>query len=74
MHGNVWEWVEDNWHDDYKGAPGGGSVWSGGDATFRVLRGGSWYKVALDLRSASRFRDVPDLRSIDVGFRVARSL
>ena len=74
MHGNVWEWVEDNWHDDYKGAPSHGGAWRGGDATMRVLRGGSWYKVGLDLRSASRFRDLPDYRSADVGFRVARGL
>ena len=40
MHGNVWEWVEDNWHPDYQGAPIDGSVWLGGDA-YRVMRGGS---------------------------------
>jgi formylglycine-generating enzyme required for sulfatase activity len=74
MHGNVWEWVEDNWHDDYNGAASDGAAWGGGDASFRVLRGGSWYKVALDVRSATRFRDLPDFRSADVGFRVARAL
>jgi formylglycine-generating enzyme required for sulfatase activity len=42
MHGNVWEWCEDNWHADYNGAPEDGSVWPGGDASLRVLRGGSW--------------------------------
>ena len=42
LHGNVWEWVEDNWHPNYQGAPIDGSVWPGGDVSLRVLRGGSW--------------------------------
>src|SRR5262249_449287 len=42
MHGNVWEWVEDNWHPHYQGAPTDGSVWQGGDSSLRVQRGGSW--------------------------------
>ena len=43
MHGNVWEWVEDCWHDSYSGAPSDGSAWTtGGDCSKRVLRGGSW--------------------------------
>jgi formylglycine-generating enzyme required for sulfatase activity len=75
MHGNVWEWCEDNWHEDYSGdPPADGSVWSGGDASFRVLRGGSWDDIPLILRSADRFRDVPGLRNVNVGFRVARTL
>ena len=45
MHGNVWEWVEDPWHDNYRGTPPtDGSTWrEGGDASRRVVRGGSWY-------------------------------
>jgi formylglycine-generating enzyme required for sulfatase activity len=43
MHGNVWECVQDVWHDSYAGAPSDGSAWmSGGDQSRRVLRGGSW--------------------------------
>ncbi len=45
VHGNVWEWVEDCWHDSYAGAPRDGSAWlgnNGGDCSRRVLRGGSW--------------------------------
>jgi formylglycine-generating enzyme required for sulfatase activity len=43
MHGNVWEWVEDSWHENYDGAPTDGSAWLlGGDPNYRVARGGSW--------------------------------
>ena len=43
MHGNVWEWVEDSWHENYDGAPADGSAWlRGGDTSYRVVRGGSW--------------------------------
>ena len=41
--GNVWEWVEDCYHDSYKGAPTDGSAWTTGDCSARVLRGGSWF-------------------------------
>lgn len=74
MHGSVWEWVEDAWHDDYAGAPADGSVWGGGDMSQRVLRGGGWYSFMMDLRSASRKGDQLDHRSAEVGFRVARDL
>jgi formylglycine-generating enzyme required for sulfatase activity len=76
VHGNVWEWCEDTWHDIYyEDAPTDGSVWvSKGSQSGRVLRGGSWYYVPQFLRSASRKRDRPDFRDGDIGFRVARSL
>jgi formylglycine-generating enzyme required for sulfatase activity len=75
MHGNVWEWCEDNWHKDYTGnPPPDGSVWRGGDDTLRVLRGGSWFNVLQYLHSAFRSGYAPDNRSNDVGFRVARTL
>ena len=54
MHGNVWEWVADTWHNNYGGAPTDGSVWDSGDSDWRVLRGGSWYNNAKDLRCAVR--------------------
>lgn len=75
MHGNVWEWCQDVYHENYNGAPTDGSTWlSGGDSNKRVFRGGSWFNVvALILRSALRNRAVPDFRSHDLGFRVAAS-
>jgi Sulfatase-modifying factor enzyme 1 len=74
MHGNVWEWVEDPYHDTYAGAPVDGSVWSSGRSYSRVLRGGSWYALADALRSANRSFGSPDYRNNAVGFRVARTL
>ena len=44
MHGNVWEWVEDCWHENYAGAPSDGTAWTSvGNCSERVLRGGSWF-------------------------------
>jgi formylglycine-generating enzyme required for sulfatase activity len=74
VHGNVWEWVEDCYHDSYKGAPADGSAVTTGSCGHRVLRGGSWDYYPSSLRSAYRGRNAPDLRSSSLGFRVARSL
>jgi formylglycine-generating enzyme required for sulfatase activity len=76
MHGNVWEWCEDVWHDDYEGAPDDGSPWlQGGDQSLRVLRGGAWYHgYPVDLRSADRDWLEPTNRNYIIGFRVARTL
>lgn len=75
MHGNVWEWCEDAWHPNYAGAPGDGTVWTGGDASMRVLRGGAWSSPsATSLRSAVRFKQLPTIRSNSIGFRVVRAM
>ena len=74
MHGNVWEWVEDCWNGSYEGAPSDGSAWQTGDCSARVLRGGSWFVIPSNLRSASRFGDSTGDRSLSRGFRVARTL
>jgi formylglycine-generating enzyme required for sulfatase activity len=76
MHGNVWEWVEDVWHDSYAGnPPSDGSEWKDdADASGRVVRGGSWGSVPDFLRSAFRLRDSTGGRVSDLGFRVARTL
>jgi formylglycine-generating enzyme required for sulfatase activity len=74
MHGNVWEWTQDCWHDSYVGAPTDGSAWTtvcGG--SYRVLRGGSWNDSPANLRSADRSRDGPGLRNGSIGFRIART-
>ena len=73
--GNVWEWVEDCWHDDYDGAPRDGSAWTrGGDCGRRVVRGGSWLIDPRSLRSANRNWLDAELRYGHIGFRVARTL
>jgi len=75
VHGNVWEWVEDCWHDSYSGAPADGSAWTtGGDCTRRVLRGGSWAKAQYLLRSAMRGSYGQEKRISNAGFRVAITL
>ena len=63
--GNVSEWVEDCWHDNYNDAPSDGPAWmqeNGGDCGRRVVRGGSWHAIPVGLRSSNRDRDVTDLR------------
>jgi formylglycine-generating enzyme required for sulfatase activity len=74
MHGNVSQWVQDNYHPNYQSAPIDGSVWSGGESFIRVLRGGSWVDYPQNLRSASRYRIDPFFRNYYGGFRVARTL
>jgi formylglycine-generating enzyme required for sulfatase activity len=75
VHGNVFEWCEDVWHDNYDGAPTDGSAWlEGGDDHWRVVRGGSWYVIPRFLRSADRDRGSTDFRIDDFGFRLARTL
>jgi formylglycine-generating enzyme required for sulfatase activity len=74
MHGNVWEWCQDVWHDSYQGAPSDGRAWTEGN-TFtqerRVLRGGSWSDIPWYCRSACRSSNYADNRYILNGFRVA---
>jgi formylglycine-generating enzyme required for sulfatase activity len=72
MHGNVWEWVEDDWHNNYEGAPDDGSAWIDEPrSSSRVFRGGSWGYSARGCRSACRGWVVPGLRGYVVGFRLA---
>jgi formylglycine-generating enzyme required for sulfatase activity len=71
MHGNVWQFTEDPWHESYKDAPVDGSVWAtDGDASRRVVRGGSWGMDPQFLRSASRNGYPVGSRSSNLGFRV----
>ncbi len=74
MHGNLWEWVEDCWHDNYQGAPSDGSAWVDKDCPRRVVRGGSFNGPPRRLRSAFRIRVQPAFRFDRNGFRCVRSL
>jgi formylglycine-generating enzyme required for sulfatase activity len=77
LMGNVWEWVEDCWHADYRGAPGDGSAWTeagGGDCRRRVLRGGAFDSARPVLRAANRYYDGQSSRAANVGLRVVRDL
>jgi formylglycine-generating enzyme required for sulfatase activity len=74
MHGNVWEWCEDDYHPNYEGAPTDGSAWISKDTNItKILRGGSWFKVPYSCRSAYRFYSRPRNGKLPVGFRVVCS-
>jgi len=71
MHGNVWEWCEDRWHENYEGAPVDGSAWvSGGIPDVHPLRGGSWYCDYPGLRCAYPVRRYEVYRNFSWGFRL----
>jgi formylglycine-generating enzyme required for sulfatase activity len=74
MHGNVFEWCEDYWHDDYLGAPADGHAWLSGcdddDQKYRLQRGGAWGNTYKSSRSAYRTMDKQSDRSFYVGFRL----
>jgi len=74
MAGNVSQWVQDCYHIYYDGAPTDGSAWTGGDCSYRVVRGGSWTDSPEDLRAALRSGVALGDRSSSVGFRVGRTL
>jgi formylglycine-generating enzyme required for sulfatase activity len=74
MAGNVWQWVEDCFKDNYEGAPTDGSARTADDCNNRVIRGGSWYENPSLLRVAQRLVFNRGNRAYDVGFRVARTL
>jgi formylglycine-generating enzyme required for sulfatase activity len=75
MLGNVWEWVEDDWHENYNGAPVDGHAWIDEPrGSYRVVRGGGWRFDARRCRSANRIDSSPGLRNDNLGFRLSRSL
>ncbi len=70
MYGNVWEWVQDCWHEDYTDAPSDSRVWGGGDCSQRVLRGGGWANQANYLGSTVRGTYEAKFEDSSNGFRV----
>jgi len=70
MHGNVWEWTQDCWHNSYSFAPTDGSSWSNADCDAGVIRGGSWLNEANILRSVFRRGNDRSTRSNTKGFRL----
>jgi formylglycine-generating enzyme required for sulfatase activity len=75
MHGNVWEWLEDCWSDEYGAAtPADGAPFGNGNCDGRVMRGGSWEDYPGDIRSSARVGNNRDDQSWSDGFRVARAM
>ena len=72
--GNVFEWVHDCYHRNYKDAPDDGSVWEGGDCDVRIARGGAYRSPANSMRVENRDKFKSNKGQYNVGFRVARDL
>ena len=71
MHGNVFEWCADRWHESYRGAPTDGTAWLDGNEKRRVVRGGNFVFMARGIRSASRSWIEERTRDFSHGFRCA---
>ena len=74
MSGNLWEWNEDWYHSSYTDAPADGSAWVVPTGSNRVIRGGSFYSDAANMRSAERYYYTPGYRYADLGARCLRPL
>ena len=74
MDGNVSEWTDDCWHDNYTRAPSNSHAWVNPGCAAHVIRGGSWGSAPDQVRSSYRLAAPADTRSARVGFRVARDL
>ncbi|MGI8501398.1 MAG: caspase, EACC1-associated type [Hassallia sp.] len=76
MHGNIWEWCQDEWHQNYNEAPTDGKAWQGenDNRMRRVLRGGSWGNYPGKCRCAYRYDSFAVFDMINIGFRVVCSV
>ena len=76
MQGNLYEWCQDHWHFNYRGAPTEGQAWTevGEEKKTRVIRGGSWYSFISQCESSYRGAAIINTRSCIIGLRVARSI
>ena len=77
MHGNVWEWCLDDWHESYEGAPTDGSAWvgeAGPGPSWTLLRGGSWHSPPSVVSSVRRLVESRLRVSMSYGFRIIRRL
>jgi len=74
VHGNVYDWVEDCWNDNYDGAPSDGSAWTSGNCNGHVLRGGAFSRNVQAARSAARIWSGSPNRLVYMSVRVARTL
>ncbi len=75
MHGNVWEWCLDGWHENYQSAPDNGGLWQDGAVTYlKVVRGGGWDSAGVECRSGFRDRLTSTLRMNNLGFRVVAEI
>ncbi len=74
LNGNVWEWVQDCWHETYDGAPSDGTPWEYPNCSQHVVRGGAWSYIPGKMRSSARYRSPFNYRSDNLGFRVALSI
>ena len=74
MHGNLWEWCQDNWHENYEGVPSNGSAWlNESNEASRIRRGGCWVARPSNCRSAYRSKHSPSEHIYCLGFRVVCS-
>ncbi|MGF1493945.1 MAG: formylglycine-generating enzyme family protein [Microcoleaceae cyanobacterium] len=72
MHGNVWEWCEDDYHNNYENAPTDGQARLVDELAYKVIRGGSWLSNPRYCRSACRYGNGPVNGHVNVGIRVVR--
>ncbi len=72
MAGGVSEWVEDNYHGSYKGAPANGTAWTTQTLDPRVVRGASWLSDPDRIRATSRNYTLPSVQEANLGFRIVK--